>query len=99
MLEEGRREAVQLLDVVAKDLDILDAVVCMRCCMWEKRAPVPGLCQAFAEKASVPRMAEWQGRLGVYLSVEMEWHSIGAFDMAMDRFVDREQRRRVWMSS
>ena len=66
MVEEGTRQAAQLLGVclctngcaegfVAKDLDIVGVVDCMRCC---KRAPVPGLCQAFAEKASGPRMAE-----------------------------------------
>jgi hypothetical protein len=42
---------------VAKDLDIASVVVEMRDCMFEKRAPLPGPCQAFAEKASGPRMA------------------------------------------
>ena len=42
---------------VAIDLDNTGFVDEMRDCICEKRAPLPGPCQAFAEKASGPRMA------------------------------------------
>lgn len=42
---------------VAIDLDSTSVVVEMRDCICEKRAPLPGPCQAFAEKASGARMA------------------------------------------
>lgn len=45
---------------VAKVLDIVGAVDCMRDCICEKRAPLAGLCQAFAEKARIAcREADW----------------------------------------
>lgn len=45
------------IDFVAIDLDNTGVVVEMRDCICEKRAPLPGPCQAFAEKASGARMA------------------------------------------
>ena len=45
------------IGVVAKDLEMAGVVVEMRDCIFEKRAPLPGPCQAFAEKASGARMA------------------------------------------
>lgn len=65
----GKRHATQLFGevlgievfeagFVAKDLDMVGVVVVeMRDCICEKRAPLPGPCQAFAEKTSGPRMA------------------------------------------
>jgi hypothetical protein len=53
-------EAVEI-GLVANDVDFWRvAVVEMRDCICEKRAPLPGPCQAFAEKTSGPRMA-WNG--------------------------------------
>lgn len=43
--------------LVAIDLESAGFVAEMRDCICEKRAPLPGPCQAFAEKASGPRMA------------------------------------------
>ena len=45
------------MDLVAKDLEMAGVVVEMRDCIFEKRATLPGPCQAFAEKASGARMA------------------------------------------
>jgi hypothetical protein len=38
----------------------------VRGCMCEKRAPLPGPCQALAEKGSAPRIVDG-GQTGVYL--------------------------------
>jgi hypothetical protein len=64
----GKRHDAQLLDgvlaieafgmgLVVNGLTMAGVVVEMRDCMCEKRAPLPGPCQAFAEKASGARMA------------------------------------------
>jgi hypothetical protein len=64
--EGGRRHAAQLLCARTTPVDVLAVAVFVakaleigcdgiRACMWEKRAPFPGPCQAFAEKAR-PRM-------------------------------------------
>lgn len=53
-----------------------------RGCMCEKRAPVPGPCQAFAEKPSGPRIVDG-GQTGVYLVRTVKRHSIDALDMAL----------------
>lgn len=71
------------IGVVAKDLEKAGAVVEMRDCIFENRAPLPGPCQAFAEKASGARMAA-RGRRGGYRTYRSNWDVIEAFDMAMD---------------
>jgi hypothetical protein len=64
----GKRRDAQLLvgvlaieafgmGLVVKGLAMAGVVVEKRDCMCEKRAPLPGPCQAFAEKASGARMA------------------------------------------
>ena len=67
----GKRHAAQLVgwylgvkgfgvDFVANFHDMAGVVVDMRDCICEKRAPSTGPCQAFAERASGPRMArDW----------------------------------------
>jgi hypothetical protein len=48
----------------------------VRGCMWAKKAPVPGPCQAFAAKAAVRRIA-------LYLEIKLEGLPMRAFDMAV----------------
>lgn len=50
--------------------------------MCEKRAPVPGPCQAFAEKPSGPRIVAG-GQTGVYLIRRVERRSVDALNMAL----------------
>lgn len=54
-----------------------------RGCMWEKSAPFPGPCQAFAANASGARMAG-AGRAGVYLDVRVSVWPLAVRDMVLD---------------
>jgi len=57
LLGDPRRRDGLGVGLEANDLDAAGVIVEMRDCIWQNRAPFPGPCQAFAEKASGVRMA------------------------------------------
>jgi hypothetical protein len=102
MGEAGKRHVAQLLDdgvaaalagilagagFVAKALDTTRAD--MRGCMCQKRAPVPGPCQAAAaEKPGGPRIVGYSGQTDVYLVMRVDWRrSMDTLNMALEGVV------------